>query len=202
MVVKTKKKIDKIPYKGIPIVSNLFRKRIEISKKFASLKDNSIILDVGCKDGYLLKSIRSGNQSCKCYGIEKNPDVLKIIETCDVRVADVQNLPFENNFFDIVFVLDVLEHVEELDKAIKEIKRVLKTDGSVILSGPTETWFYKFCRLFYRQMIDFKEHVHTVYRIEKKFLSIGFQLTDQKSLPGSPIPELFRISKFKNPQKS
>ena len=191
------KKIAKIPYKGIPFVSNLFRKRIEASTQFASLNENSVILDVGCKDGYLLKTIRNYNQSCKCYGIEKNPKVLEMIKTCDVRVADVTDLPFENNFFDKVFVLDVLEHVEELDKAIEEIKRVLKTHGNVILSGPTETWFYKLCRLFYRHMIDFEEHVHTVYGIEKKFQLKGFQLINQKSLPGFPIPELFRISKFK-----
>ncbi len=190
-------KTSKIPYKGIPMVSNLFRKRIEISTQFASLNDNSVILDVGCKDGYLLKTIRNYNQSCKCYGIEKNPSVLELIKTCDVRVADVTNLPFENNFFDKVFVLDVLEHVEELDKAIEEIKRVLKTHGNIILSGPTETWFYKLCRLFYRQMIDFEEHIHTVYGIEKKIQLKGFQLVNQKSLPGFLIPELFRISKFK-----
>ena len=190
-------KITKIPYRGIPFVSNLFRKRIEISTQFASLNDNSIILDVGCKDGYLLKTIRNYNQSCKCYGIEKNPKVLEMIKTCNVRVADVTDLPFEKNFFDKVFVLDVLEHVEELDKALEEIKRVLKTDGNVILSGPTETRFYKLCRLFYRQMIDFEEHVHTVYGIEKKIQLKGFKLVNQKSLPGFPIPELFRISKFK-----
>ena len=191
------KKIAKIPYKGIPFISNLFRKRIEASMQFASLNENSVILDVGCKDGYLLKTIRNYNQSCKCYGIEKNPKVLEMIKTCDVRVADVTDLPFENNFFDKVFVLDVLEHVEELDKAIEEIKRVLKTHGNIILSGPTETWFYKLCRLFYRQMIDFEEHIHTVYGIEKKIQLKGFQLVNQKSLPGFLIPELFRISKFK-----
>jgi len=48
---------------------------------------------------------------------EKNPKGLEIIENCDVRVADVTNLPFGNNFFEIVFVLDVLEHVKDLDKA-------------------------------------------------------------------------------------
>ncbi len=64
-------KIRKMPYKRIPFVSNLFRRRIEISTQFASLNDNSVILDVGCRDGYLLKTIRNYNQSCKCYGIEK-----------------------------------------------------------------------------------------------------------------------------------
>ncbi len=191
------KKISKIPYKGIPFVSNLFRKRIEASTQFASLNKNSVILDVGCKDGYLLKTIRNYNQSCKCYGIENDPDYLEMIETCDIQLADVKDLPFENDFFDKVFVLDVLEHIEDLDSAMKEIKRVLKTQGEIILSGPTETWFYKFCRLIYRKMVDHEEHVHTIYEIEQKIQSHGFQLVIQKSLPGFPIPELFRISLFK-----
>lgn len=190
-------KINKMPYVGIPLVSNLFKNRINVSIQFASLNDNSIILDVGSNDGYLLKTIRNYNQSCACYGIENDPDYFELIDTCDIRLADVKNLPFENNFFDKVFVLDVLEHIEDLDSAIKEIKRVLKTTGEIILSGPTETWFYKFCRLIYRKMVDHEEHVHTIYEIEQKIQSHGFQLVNQKSLPGFPIPELFRISLFK-----
>jgi len=111
------------------------------------------------------------------------------------------NLPFENNYFDVIFVLDILEHVKEIDKAIEEIKRVLKTNGHVILSGPTETWFYKLCRLFYRRKIVHEEHVLIVYEIEKKFQEKGFQLMNQKSLPVFPIPELFRISKFKKAER-
>jgi len=191
------KKIVKMPYNGIPFVSNLFRKRIENSEKFADIKDDSIILDVGCNDGYLLKFIRSKNKFCKCYGVD-NTEGLEIIDTCDVRVADVTNLPFENNFFDTVFVLDILEHVKDLDKTLDEIKRVLKANGSIILSGPTETWFYKLCRLFYRQMIGHEEHVRTIYDIEEKIQSKKFQLINKKTLPGFPIPELFRISKFMN----
>ena len=201
MVIKTEK-TPKMPYKGIPVVSNLFRKRIDVSIKFASLEDNIKILDVGCKDGFLLKSIRNDNQSCKCYGIDINLEFFKAIENCDVRKADVTNLPFEHNYFDIVFVLDILEHVKELDKAIEEINRVLKIYGHVILSGPTETWFYRLCRLFYRRMIDNEQHILTIYDIEKRFQEKGFQLMNQKSLPGFPIPELFRISKFKKTKKA
>jgi len=191
-----------MPYKGIPIVSNLFQKRVDFSIKFASIFDNTKILDVGCKDGYLLKLIRSRNKSCKCYGIDINLELFETIEKCDVREADVTNLPFENNYFDVIFVLDILEHVKEIDKAIEEIKRVLKTNGHVILSGPTETWFYKLCRLFYRRKIVHEEHVLIVYEIEKKFQEKGFQLMNQKSLPGFPMPELFRISKFKKTKKA
>jgi len=51
-------------------------------------------------------------------------------------------------------------------------------------------------------MIDNEQHVLTIYGIEKKFQTNGFQLDDQKALPGFPTPELFRISKFKNTKKA
>jgi len=192
------KKLPQMPYeKKIPFVSNLYEKRIKIAMKFAQLKDNSVILDVGSREGYLLKTIRKFNTSCKCYGIEKDKRVLKEIETCDIRLADARKIPFNEEFFDVVFVLSVLEHIEEIEKSINEIRRVLKPEGVVILSGPTESWFYKFCRVLYRGKLEHEEHVHTIYGIEKKFEANGFQLIKRESLPGFPIPELIRISKFK-----
>ncbi len=188
---------EQMPYdRKLPLVTNLFKNRIRTAIKFAELKDDSVILDVGSREGHLLKSIRNVNILCKCYGIETDPHVLTKIKTCDIRLADARQMPFEKEFFNLVFVLDVLEHIEELEKTINEIKRVLKPEGFVILSGPTESWFYKFCRVLYRRMLEHEEHVHTVYDIEKKFESKSFQLVKRESLPGFPIPELFRISKF------
>lgn len=190
--------LPQMPYEmKIPLVSNLYKNRIKIAIKFAQLKDDSVILDVGSRDGYLLKTIRNFNTSCKCYGIEKDQRVLEEIETCDVKLGDARQIPFEAKFFDIVFVLSILEHIEEIEIAINEIRRVLKPEGLVILSGPTESWFYKFCRLLYAHKLEHEEHVHTIYGIEKKFEANGFQLVKRKSLPGFPIPDLHRISKFK-----
>lgn len=190
--------LPQMPYEmKTPLVSNLYKNRIKIAIKFAQLKDDSVILDVGSRDGYLLKTIRNFNTSCKCYGIEKDQRVLEEIETCDVKLGDVRQIPFETKFFDIVFVLSVLEHIEEIEIAINEIRGVLKPEGLVILSGPTESWFYKFCRLLYARKLEHEEHVHTIYGIEKKFEANGFQLVKRESLPGFPIPDLHRISKFK-----
>lgn len=57
---------------------------------------------------------------------EKNPDI----------VMDVNNLNFEDNYFDIIFIFEVLEHLAEPSKAIDEIYRVLKKSGKVLISTP------------------------------------------------------------------
>jgi SAM-dependent methyltransferase len=55
-------------------------------------------------------------------------------------VADAVNLPFEDDSFDLIFSSNVLEHVENIDDAFAEMKRVLTPGGIMIHSMPTGTW--------------------------------------------------------------
>ena len=50
--------------------------------------------------------------------------------------ADVCKLPFENNIYDLVFCNHVLEHVQEDQKAMSELYRVLKKGGTLIAQVP------------------------------------------------------------------
>ena len=55
-------------------------------------------------------------------------------------IADAADLPFEDDSFDLIFSSNVLEHVEQLDVAFNEMKRVLAPGGIMIHSMPTGTW--------------------------------------------------------------
>jgi SAM-dependent methyltransferase len=52
--------------------------------------------------------------------------------------GDVLNLPFAENSFSLITLMDVLEHIEDHEKAIKEIYRILKVNGKLILSVPLD----------------------------------------------------------------
>jgi len=183
--------------KKIPFVSKLFRNRIKTALKLASITDDSIILDVGYSSGYLLVTIRNANCFCEYNGLDIHHINSQIdMKNCNFGTGDVQNLPYHDSYFDVVFLLDVLEHIEDVDIGIKEVSRVLKPNGIAILSGPTESWFYKFCRVLWLGKVHFFDHKHTIYDIEKKFESNNFTLVARESLPHKPIPPLFRISKF------
>ena len=56
----------------------------------------------------------------------KNPD----------KLMDVNKLEFEEETFDLVFILEVLEHLKEPKKAIDQIYKVLKSNGTIIVSTP------------------------------------------------------------------
>lgn len=190
-------------------IKNLFWSRIRNGVKFSNIVDSSIILDIGCNTGHLLRTIRENNKQCECWGIDIEPKILTLkIENCKFKISDARTIPFPDNYFTIVFALDTLEHVEDVQKAIDEIYRVLKPNGSVILSGPTETWFYRFCRLLSFQTFEknticdkpgFRRntdhHFYTVYELENMFLSHNFKRIKTMSLPRF-MPELFRITRF------
>jgi ubiquinone/menaquinone biosynthesis C-methylase UbiE len=52
--------------------------------------------------------------------------------------CDIQNMPFENESFDVVICNHVLEHVPDDKKAMKEIQRILKPKGYAILQVPAD----------------------------------------------------------------
>ena len=64
--------------------------------------------------------------------------------TCDLNSplaevkADICNLPFENNFFDLILCNHVLEHIPDHEKAISELYRVLKKGGTLIVQVPID----------------------------------------------------------------
>ncbi len=192
-------------------IKKIFWLRIDTAIKFADINNDDIILDIGCNTGHLLKEIQNSGHSCKCWGIDIEPKIMTIkLSNCEFRVADASNLPFNDDFFNTIFALDTLEHLEDVESAIKEIHRVLKPKGILILSGPTESLFYRFCRFLqfrtfeknikldkpgFRRSSD--HHFHSVYDLEKKFIECGFKPIKRKSLPSKLLPELFRITKFR-----
>jgi len=109
-------------FSQIPLIRNLFRNRVETALTFASLNDDSVLLDIGCHSGFLLQMIREQNLFSKYFAIDiSRYDIMRGKENCYFEVADARRLPFLDNFFDLVFVLDVLEHIPEIDVAINEI---------------------------------------------------------------------------------
>ncbi len=72
------------------------------------------------------------------YFLDISKEAIKKLETAGgiSIIGDVINLPFEDNFFDLVAGFEVLEHIENDEKAFSEIARVLKPSGFLLFSVP------------------------------------------------------------------
>lgn len=56
------------------------------------------------------------------------------LQTITLKKADIQNLPFEDNFFHVITCLSVIEHGVDVERFIREASRVLKTNGLLYIS--------------------------------------------------------------------
>ncbi|PIY94083.1 MAG: hypothetical protein COY68_03625 [Candidatus Levybacteria bacterium CG_4_10_14_0_8_um_filter_35_23] len=104
-------------------------------KVYPHLRKKKILLDVGCGAGIVGKVLLERNYDV--YGIEIDANAAKIARKkgLKVKVGDVQEkYPFKDNYFDEVFLGDIIEHVYLPENVIKELFRVLKPSGRLVVS--------------------------------------------------------------------
>ncbi len=103
-------------------------------------KGNLIILDIGTGYGVYRSHLLSKSA---CYiGIDVDESGLKRAQEddrgADLVLMSAEHLAFKDDLFDIVLLIEVLEHVKDDRKALEEIHRVLKPGGLAILTAPNK----------------------------------------------------------------
>lgn len=102
------------------------------------------ILDCGCGTGLYLQALL--NCGADAYGIEfNNEKVIQFKQKCPgiadrVNNGNIEAMEFADATFDYALVNEVLEHVSNEAKALREIHRVLKPDGSLIIFSPNRLY--------------------------------------------------------------
>ncbi len=95
---------------------------------------NTIFLDVGCGSGG--SSILAKERGADVHGIDVAEGLLSFaIERVPegvFQVADIENLPYEDNKFDVIFAANSLQYSEDRIAALHELKRVCKPNGQII----------------------------------------------------------------------
>lgn len=100
------------------------------------------ILNMGAGTGDDLSVIK---QFGDIYVIDIDPNALELIPIeliVEKKVCDACNIPYPDDFFDLVVAFDVLEHIEDDITAITEIGRVLKPDGFFVFTVPALNFLY------------------------------------------------------------
>ncbi len=102
-------------------------------------------LDVGCGNGAYTLAI--GEAAALVWGVDIDRRWLhefirqpRITPTIGVGQADGERLPFGDAVFDVVFCIETLEHVAHERAALSEMRRVLRNDGTLLLTAPNK-WF-------------------------------------------------------------
>lgn len=98
------------------------------------------ILDIGCANGGFSKYLIE--QGFDCYGLEYSEDAIYKATKNGLKITKgsfIENFPFEDSTFDIIFAGEVIEHTIDDDFFLKECYRVLKPNGLIIITTPNLT---------------------------------------------------------------
>jgi len=107
---------------------------------FYEIRPGSKVLDVGCNDG-VFGAVLKDRLKCDVTGVDLSDVALELAKKRGLNVlkADAENLPFEDHSFDVVCCMEVLSHLFDPEKALKEMRRVLKKNGILLGSCPHKT---------------------------------------------------------------
>jgi 2-polyprenyl-3-methyl-5-hydroxy-6-metoxy-1,4-benzoquinol methylase len=102
------------------------------------------LLDAGCGEGFTLAAIRDAGISTDLYGVDLDRDAIELArirlgEWASVRVADARALDPRDRQYDLVMMLEVLEHLHEPEAMLDQLAGLSRR--YVLLSVPHEPWF-------------------------------------------------------------
>lgn len=108
------------------------------------VSDNGTVLDIGCGVGDNLKLVYRENLIFK--GLEYSANSLArarraLPSDVELQQGSAVDMPFQSSSSDLMMCIEVLEHIPDQYQALREMHRVLKPEGVLVLSVPYRRWF-------------------------------------------------------------
>ncbi|MDP3900999.1 MAG: class I SAM-dependent methyltransferase [bacterium] len=94
------------------------------------------ILEVGCGRGFIARELQKTVPHT--YGVDVNPGAIKNGVALNLQIMDAEHLEFEDDSFDKIYSFHMIEHVPSPGKVIREMERVLRPGGEILLVYPAE----------------------------------------------------------------
>lgn len=163
-------------------------------------KDNSKsrLLDSGCGLGTYSEIF--AQKGFQVYGVDYTPEIIDVAKKrvnekkINFLVADIYNLPFSDNFFNMIVCLSVLQYVSDVKNVLAEAKRVLKKDGTLAIITLNT---FSLGRLFFKEKLV----KYNPYKFKKELKKLGFKDIKIRGIYLSPFSSTNFLIKLINSLK-
>jgi SAM-dependent methyltransferase len=155
---------------------------LEDLKVIEGLRPEGNFLDIGTNVGFFLRHTRG--RKWNVFGVEPSPSLSEMARKyfgLNVKTGYLDEAGFEDDFFDVITMIDVFEHLKEPRKMLKDVKKVLKKGGILFIKVPNGN--YNLLKLHLARMsgrlkdhdiFDSYEHLaHYTQAILKRMLEEG-----------------------------
>jgi methionine biosynthesis protein MetW len=161
---------------------NFVQEKFNYASKF--IPENSKVLDIGCNDG----EFRNFLKNPVYFGVDVDKSLISGLLKKGIKAKQTdlnkEDLPYKNEKFDFVLMLDVLEHVANPKKLLLEAKNRLNKEGKIIISLPNDYHILNKIRFLFNRHITsdpFAPYGHLHYfpiKSGEKFLKEnGFEIS-------------------------
>lgn len=133
--------LDHADWNYRPLLGRIQRIRFRYAVSLLTGKRYGCLLEIGYGSGVFMPEL---SEHCDAlYGLDIHQRAKQVQEllanhdvVAELRSGDVTEMPFEDNYFDCIIALSTLEYVEDIESACREMKRILKSNGTVIVVTP------------------------------------------------------------------
>ena len=138
-------------------------KKVSLIKNYLKVKASDKLLDVGCGTGLTTES-----WGCRRYGVDPAPKLLERARQKDkieYKLAPAEKIPYPDGFFDIVISITAIQNFEDIEKGLKEIKRVGKNKFvlSFLKKSPKKDMIDKLIRKLFKVKEVVEEEKDLIY---------------------------------------
>ena len=158
-------------------------------------KKNNVILEIGCLNGELTKNIIE-QKKYKYIGSDASQNTMielsKKYKDTPFIVFDITQNPFKNSVCDVLIMLNVLEHIENDDRALIEAFNLLNDNGTLIIEVPSFKILYDD---YDKKLLHYRRYDPS--EIENKIINAGFYIEKKTHLGFFAFP-IFALIKLFN----
>jgi len=178
---------DPIEYYRRPYVGRLYLERINKGLRLLPQHRYARALEVGYGAGAVQMAIKAGVD--ELHGIDLDADPASLVEffqsrDCrpDLRQGSVYELPYDQSYFDLVLSFSVFEHLQEYQRALGEVYRVLRPGGLFLLGMPAVNKLMEagFLAIGFKGINDL--HITRPADVARSFSAAGFRQLKQSAL--------------------
>jgi ubiquinone/menaquinone biosynthesis C-methylase UbiE len=184
-----------LPHKIISPAERYFKNRkLNVALSLANLKPNTHILEIGCATGIF--SFMLTEQGFLVTGLDISDEAVakanKIANHNKIKEAnfvqgDVENMKFPDNSFDCVFSFSAFRYLPDLNRALREVYRVLKPGGVAVIDFPNKycPWF-KHLKTKFGVNIHIHDHHYGGREVKSFFENANFKKVEYKKILFTP----------------
>jgi SAM-dependent methyltransferase len=190
-----------------------FKKRAQTIFEWVNPTDEKTVLDMPCGRGFYLNMFRYVSD-CRIVGAELDWEIIQKAQAnighleLPLHNANIYQLPYPSNHFDAVIASEILEHIEDDVRALREIYRVLKPGGIVAITVPHANYPFwwdpinKTLEKFFNRHIQhgvfagiWANHVrlYTMPELRQATLDAGFEVEEERRFTHHCFPFIHNI---------